>query len=896
MYLHGTFTNINGKDVTAEILTGGDDTDVVTIAGSEEAAASPDTKLWFAGDNPVQIETGCSDLTTHLICTRAVVTLLSRGVQRELFQSSVHDARVSIRVDRTCVFYGYLEPRVYTQDYSDEVNQLQLNCVDCLTATKYSYFRCIHTTADYELVRRDAGSSTFFDLIAECLDAATDGIMGNDYGLYCDGSLRMDENTYASQFLYSLSVADVLWLGDEENDTKTHEEILTNILQYLNLHMAQVGKRFLIYSYESIRKGGGRWFDLSHSASDYAGTPLGPSGTAITADMLHGNSPRIDIGEVFNQVVLNISTKSLSNALVSPFDSSSLSPVSDRFYYVTEYAADGEGTRAGRAFWNLVTQGADNGYNGGMVYKDYAVKLMESKNWKIGHGTGPGTSVVDEPETTRCTTVDALITSICARLLQVGIRDHKPGKGDTNKEGQLAMSDYLVVSVNGNGEDGDSTRHPTEEDIKRSIPVAQYVGGDGNAVYSPADENSHNYLVISGSIIMNPRYRAGYTPEIVRISSSADAFVDANRAQNMAPSRNNKDGRYLCFEWWNDGIKAGYKGWTPYTGDGPQEYEYKSPGDFDKIDKVDVLWCMLRIGDKVLVEKKVDDEGNDLAGAIEDFSWRTYKTLDECKTEHPDSEQEAVDAYLEQTFTIGIDPVIGDHVVGDEFSIQTNFDANTNINASEGMAIPLPYADHLGGKIDFQILGPDDGYWSNYHKKRHATMFRHSKWGTDNIPLLSHLSSIIVKNLEVKMYGDVANSNSDAEFAYVSDVTHDFYNRKEIAGAMVHSGFTTEEISRFDLSGSLLASTVRGQDGGALLSIYNHVTGETGKPEQLYVNELYDWLSTPRLQLTMEIKEDSFEPFGTYTLEPLGKNMAFMVLNSKWSLRDGYVKVTLMEL
>lgn len=892
MYLHGTFTNINGNRVTVEIVAGGDRKDEVAIAETEEQSASADTKVWFSADNTAQVETRCDDILTHIMEGRATVTLLTRDILQPLFQANAHDTTVLISVDGSAVFAGYLEPRVYTQDYADEANQLQLNCVDCLSALRYSYFRNIHTTADYEEERRKAGTSTLLSLVEECLDAGTSGQAG--YALYYDASVLTGKGAEAGSVFSDLRVADILWLGETESDTKTHEEVLGAILQYLGLHMMQVGLSFFIFSMDSIGKKV-EWTLLAGGTSVGHPTPMGEAPITLTVDELMGGRPSVDIGEVFNQVVLNISTTALGSALVSPLDSGSLAPASDRFYYMTEYAADGEGTRAARAFWNLVTQGADNGYTGGMVYKDYAVRLMRSKQWKVGQGSGPGTSPKDlsELQSQSDAQVGALAASVCASLLQVGARDYKPGKGDTNKEGRLAMSDYLVIGVNGNGEDGDNLRYPTEADIRKSIPVADYVGGSGNAMYSPADEGSHNYLVISGSVVMNPRYRAGYTAQMVR-ELSLDDFIDRYRAQYMAPSRGNKDGRYLCFEWWKDGQKNAQStgGWVPYTGDGPEEYEYKSPGGFDKVDKVDVLWCMLRIGGKVLVEKKVDDDGNDLAGAIDNFSWCDYKTMETCRSEHPGDEDAAVDTYLEQTFTIGIDPVIGDHVVGEEFSIQTNFDADTGISASEGMAIPLPYADRLSGKIVFQILGPDDGYWSNYHKTRHATMFRHSRWGTDNIPLLSHLSSILVKNLEVKMYSDVTNSDSDTDLAYCSAVTHKYYNRKEVAGPMIHSGFTTAETSAFNLSGDLLASTVRDASGGALLSVYNAVTGESGKPEQLYVDEAYRWLSTPRLQVTLEMREDCFWPFCTYSVG----GVTYLALGSKQSLRDGYVRVTLLDI
>ena len=93
----------------------------------------------------------------------------------------------------------------------------------------------------------------------------------------------------------------------------------------------------------------------------------------------------------------------------------------------------------------------------------------------------------------------------------------------------------------------------------------------------------------------------------------------------MSASRVNKDGRYLAFEWWKQGKQTGTrKGWIPYTEDGAQLYEYKTASGKDEVDKVDILWCMLRIGDKVLVEDKT---GNGSVGA---FSWKTYKEPSQC--------------------------------------------------------------------------------------------------------------------------------------------------------------------------------------------------------------------------------------------------------------------------
>lgn len=86
---------------------------------------------------------------------------------------------------------------------------------------------------------------------------------------------------------------------------------------------------------------------------------------------------------------------------------------------------------------------------------------------------------------------------------------------------------------------------------------------------------------------------------------------------NTVPSRNNGDGRYYTRRYWktkswrnevvsDDAMdKKNDGGFIPFTGEGPQEFEFKYSafGDStDKLSKVGVIQCMLIIGDKCVVE------------------------------------------------------------------------------------------------------------------------------------------------------------------------------------------------------------------------------------------------------------------------------------------------------
>ena len=455
--------------------------------------------------------------------------------------------------------------------------------------------------------------------------------------------------------------------------------------------------------------------------------------TALSASNVEDTDTQIDVQEIFNQLCLTVSPKGSDTALRSPLDSTGKIPaMGARQYYCTEYAADGEGVKAARAFFSLVKNHTDNGFDS-QVWKDYLVRVMRNVYWKIGSGSGVGTAVTDwatdegfiYPEDV----TDKLGSSLGALLLQVGSVDHKPGTGDTSKQSSIGMTDELVISVNGNG--NDTSPYPTDTDIQQSMPLMSYVGGDATSSYSPnvadgTDGSYHNYLVIDGTIALAPLMPTAFEVEKVRKYANDSDFTDRyayengyspipgilnKELPNISASRVNGDGRYLAFEWWKQGKQTGTrKGWIPYTEDGAQQYEYKTESGKDEVDKVDILWCMLRIGNKVLVEDKA---GNGSVGA---FSWQTYKELSECAD---------TDEYLEQTFTIGINPKIGDKLIGQDFDIGTNFDYTTNIDAEKGMAIPLPYDAKLHGSMTFQVLGIDNPVWADYHVTRHKTMFRH---------------------------------------------------------------------------------------------------------------------------------------------------------------------------
>lgn len=845
------------------------------------------THVWW-GDKPVVIETKSENWEDVFVNSKATVNLVTDGLLSGLYASAVTDTTVEIRCDDGLLFKGYVEPRAYTQEFSDESNGVTLNCVDGLTAMQYYPFRNVRTHGEYLKAMESSKMSSMQSLLLECLSSSCSGIP-----VYYDQSKKY---VGASVIFDALYVNESLYLGSDYDSVKSCYSVVEDLLRYLGLHILETCGGIYIFSRESL----GRaidWDQIGGSLSDTEATWQWDGG-ALSNDHLGGTDGSIDIGEVFNQVALTISPTKSSTVLQSPLENSGTVPVlGGRVKYITEYATDGTGTSAAKAFWSLVKDGTDDKYDGNKVWKDWFVRPMRNLYWKMGHGSGPESSVTDVAASVQPgpkgaeSLVDTLRSGANALLVSIGTVDHKPGTGDTSKQATVSMSTELVISVNGNGDD--NSPYPTDDSINGSMPLASYVNGDASAIYSPSDPGQKNYLVFSGSLLLCPLMTTAFDVEKIRKYDDGLQFYKRYIPDNYGggalstagilcvPSRDNGDGRYLAFEWWQNGLSQGsaHKGWIPYTDDGPQEYEYKTSDGKDTMDKFDVLWCMLRIGDKVLVEDKSK------SGGLDAFSWVSYKTLSDCGNN--------VDEYLKQTFTIGVNPKIGDKMIGQEFQIGTNFDYTTNISADEGMAIPLPYESRLHGDLKLEILGVDNGPWEHYHKTRHATMFRHSKWSSDTIPLMAHVSDVVIRNFSVKFYSDGENSDEDTDIVYLSRADSLYSNKKEITGSAIHSGFTSAEVNAYNLNDKILRSTVCDGSGQAVLSVEDSVRGESGKPEKLYVDELWQRLHVPRVTLSQTVCPALVSPWESYSVGAVGKTLH--VLSWKSNLADGTCKVTLTE-
>jgi hypothetical protein len=882
MYLHGHFYNQREERIEVHILTGGDRTKE-TVIGEKNG------ELSFT-DDPVELTSQVNDTFDHLLCQQATVRLLARNFVPDFFCASCRDAVVNIYREGKCLFAGFIEPQSYSQGYNEEFDEIELSCIDALTALQYAKYRDVGSLGVlYNVVKAEAEQRTFLAMLKEILGGVTaelDIVGGNAMRYLYDGSKAVDDlagNRYA--IFGQLTVSELLFMGDEEDDVWQQDEVLEEILKYLNLHIVQDGLTFYLFSWESV-KGDERiyWRDLLTGAS----VTTARQTTDIVTGLVTDTDTTISVGEVYNKIMLTAKVESMESVIESPLDNDLLkSPFSNKQKYMTEYSSDGEGTKAINAF-DAMTHGQETSYSGGCV-TDWYVQMMNNSQWLFPK-SGSGNLMEEYCSEGRNQHLlpNFLAKNQGAAIMALGKVEKKTDGKDNSPTSKVEMTNYLVVSVNGNCDDKEATTYPNANSLKADIPRAVYNGSMTGGVFSPTDEGTTNYIVLSGKLVLNPVMKLTDTYAQIHYSSMIYAWW-----HKTVPSRNNGDGRYYTQQWWatetpNVGTTWDIitdHGFVPFTDTGPQLYEFKysAIGDgSDHISKVGVLACMLIIGDKCVVEKGTE-------GQVTDFEWRKYKTLEECSSE---------DEYYQQCFTIGFDPKIGDKIVGTKFDLQNNVNYELGIDA-EGIAIPIKKADKVSGRVKFMILGPVNALW-DVVTRRHKTWFRHTKWNSTTIPLLAHVSSIMVEQFEVKIYSDngLVNNTGDNDLVYMSDTKESFVNVKDDLEMKINSALTAAECLALDVTDSVKMSTpLNTLTGEGLLAVYDYSRGVSAKPEQLYVDNYYKEWHAPRVIMTQKLTDTDggiVSLFAHYRHPMMDKT--FFVQGISRNLEEGYAEMTLKEI
>lgn len=907
MRFNGQFRNINNELVTVQITTNNETTPIKQI--------TRENGLWFSAD-PLQIETDIDDTFEHLIRKSCTINLITNGyVGTELFADNARSVEVEITKGNVCLFHGYLEPNTFSQPFAKPMEEFSLNCVDSLSTLQYYKYNDI-TLTNFDEKKANANVVTFKDILNKIFDA-NNGIGGG--AIWYDKSKGIAANRTTTIF-DDLAISEQYIIGEDYDDTWTYEDVLKEMLQYLNLHIIQEGKDYYIFDWDTIKLKNNSWFNLVNNTS----TTKQVSEITLTTQMHGADDTNITIADVYNQIAVKDNLEKMDDVIESPLDSDSLTSLyTGKQLYMTEYISEGSGDNAHDAMVDMLNGRATTYDDASEI--DWYIQAMKNINWNFYLPSGKtlvdtivetdGDKYINQWKIAKYLKEHALTPYI----FRLGCVERKPKATDNAPTSKISMDNYMFISINGNELDGENTVSPTITQLLISQPLIEYVGSQSGGVFSPTDDETINYLVFSGKMLLQPIV---YESNAIRSSrnngyqsildngltksegSSAkvphyDPF-DPSSGNNLVKSDNNGEGRYYVRKFWtqtnpsdkpssylNDG-SCGIQPWTNDKSAHGYKFKYSAMGDgTDKFSKIPVLECELIIGNKRLIEKNIDEYGNST------FEW--VKVGEEPYESYVDSDGTTKTQRL-RTFSLGFNPQIDDYIIGDEFPVQNTIDYTMNVDA-EGTAIPIKKSDALSGAVIFRILGPINCLWNDI-TRRHPTWFRHTKWYDNSRFILSHTENIIIKDFECKIYSNngLNETFDNNDLIYMSDETDRFVNKKDDIDFKFITQLSASECVEKGITSSVnMNAVIDATTNQPLTTIYNARTETTAKPEELYVDQYYRAYSKPKIIMTATMHNTTnINLYNIYNSTVLNKQ--FFVQSMNYDVKMNNKEITFKEI
>ena len=166
------------------IVTNADRTQTLEI-GTDKSG------IYFT-DDPTEIANEVNDTFDVLLRQSATIRLQCRNLIGDFFCKSCRDAVVNIYKNDRCVFAGFIEPQSYSQPYNDIYDEVELNCIDVLSALQYSKYMNVGALGViYAVVKNEAKQRSFYDIATEILQgimADVDIVGGHTINYWYDGS------------------------------------------------------------------------------------------------------------------------------------------------------------------------------------------------------------------------------------------------------------------------------------------------------------------------------------------------------------------------------------------------------------------------------------------------------------------------------------------------------------------------------------------------------------------------------------------------------------------------------------------------------------------------------------------------------------------------------------
>lgn len=892
MQITGTFNDINDtKSYTVTISGLGDSQQTFTVKDVTDADFNETTNTILFPLDPIHITTDYSDTFDHRIVKSATVNLITNFNLRDLvLASNNHSISMTIVADagkqtEIELFSGYVEPLCFSEPYARFWNEVEITANDKLANSQYiKYPNLILQTLNEQ------------DTPLGILSKIAVGIGDNNSTVDTSG---LDSDIVTA--LSTTKISNSVWVGESPDDWMDCFEVLEQLGKYWGFWSMWDNNKLKLID----------WHNMERTPATSENNELANQPKEDFCD----DSTSLSNADAYTQIKLECDINDAEP--IVEFGDDIQSPYEHYALYLEELVTEGGGSRALNLFYNLVTENETSDETDkkhpseSYIYKNFCW-VKESKLWDFG--TNGYTQFLPE-HTTNPSSQQAILNWLNTSGIGKGAfvsfgRTDKMSVKDNSPINSIALKDCLVIGVNGHD---DKTHVSTlMSQWSDANPICSFTGTSKQ--FTPPDNKTINYLIISGKILLNKlqaqtgivmhrkyqKWDDGFGEEYNAIGGNL--YLDTNLSGSvhtynsiLSDFQNGKKDSYLnktvpgigenpygCYythKYYNG--TSGSE--TPTSlkmlcGDLNQskynetwKYEYSGiNGNTKKVDnttKIPILKCQMKIGTGE--DAKYCIERADLGPEhFDEFVWMT--------------EEEAKVDQNTQTpwlyFTIGIDPKIDDYIIGSEYDIKNNIWYYDDVDG-KGTAIPIKFTDNLSGAVEFKIISPMNSYWEDLNNDNKCIYYflNDTVPNMYNYPILEKLSSIILSDFKIELTsnkGHILNNTANNDLVYASEMNNSYVEAHE-DDVKIATMITSDEAAEWGTEMVISDSHVVNSDGSPFFGFPYEVEDDNGdpvideetgepviaytKPEELYVNNFYNEYSIPRQIIETGLKIKSYD-------------------------------------
>lgn len=222
----------------------------------------------------------------------ATLTLFTSEYLDDLFTTSYQQLKINLLKDNSVIWSGFVQPEIYSQDYSSVHFELQIECISSLASLEYINYGLSGTTI------------SFFDIIKHCVTES-----------------KGDYNNIYIPNVYSESLTDLLVSNanfyDEDKKAMKLKEVIEELCKFLNWTVTEKNGNIYFIDYDSVSSGNTSYKKYNADLSSYT--------TVIVDNLVNlidcasdGNSNQLSIEKGYNKVVVVASDYEVDSEYLFP--------------------------------------------------------------------------------------------------------------------------------------------------------------------------------------------------------------------------------------------------------------------------------------------------------------------------------------------------------------------------------------------------------------------------------------------------------------------------------------------------------------------------------------------------------------------------------------------------